>query len=435
MSQGGTDLYRDGAPLVNLILARLPASLVLATVAFVPAVLAADAAPATPEAKAPASFEDALTGGDAQLEFRYRIESVDQDPFADDALASTLRSRLNYRTLEYHGWSLFAEVDNNTVIGDDEDYNSTTNGITDRPIIADPEYTEVNQAYLQFKTGALTGIGGRQRITLDDHRFIGNVGWRQNEQTYDALTFKGSPRQGIQLHYSWIANVNRVFGPDEGSQSANFHGAMHALNGKADLGKAGALTAYGYLLDIENAPALSSQTFGLQWTGTYPLAATAKLNWIAAYASQRDTGDNPNDYSADYYRLEGGATRGPLGLKAGYEVLGGDDTPNHAFQTPLATLHAFQGWADKFLTTPTGGVTDLYVGAMGNLGPVALQLVWHDFEAEAFSRAYGSEWDASATYKFGAKKNYEALLKFADYQADGFAADTTKVWVQFSATF
>jgi hypothetical protein len=378
---------------------------------------------------------EAIVGGETHLEFRYRLESVDQQPFADDALASTLRSLLNYRTREWHGWSLFAEADNNTVLGDDEAYSSTTNGITDRPVVADPEYTEINEAYVQFKTGALTGVAGRQRITLDDQRFVGNVAWRQNEQTYDAITFKGSPLQGVQLHYSWIANVNRVFGPDEGAQAANFHGAMHALNGRADFGKAGTLTGFGYLFDIENAPALSSQTFGLQWAGTHALTATAKLNWTAAYANQREGGDNPSDYSATYYHLEGGVRRGAIGLKAGYEVLGGDDTPNHAFQTPLATLHAFQGWADKFLTTPAGGVADLYIGANGNLGPVALQIVWHDFEAEAFSQDYGSEWDASAAYKFGAKKNYEALLKFADYQSDGFATDTTKVWVQIAATF
>lgn len=421
---------------MNLIRHRVSTTLLLLAAGCTPAAFAAEtSAGAKTEAAPPATLAEAIVGGETHLDFRYRLESVDQQPFADDALASTLRSRLNYRTREWHGWSLFAEADNNTVLGDDEAYNSTTNGITDRPVVADPEYTEVNQAYVQFKTGALTGVAGRQRITLDDHRFIGNVGWRQNEQTYDALTFKGSPLQGVQLHYSWIANVNRVFGPDEGVQPANFHGAMHALNGKADFGKAGALIAFGYLLDIENAPAISSQTFGLQWTGTHAFPATTKLNWIAAYANQRDGGDNPNDYSADYYRLEGGVTRGPVGLKAGYEVLGGDDTPNRAFQTPLATLHAFQGWADKFLTTPTGGVADLYLGATGNVGPVALQLVWHDFEAEAFSHDYGSEWDASATYKFGPKKNYEALLKFADYQSDGFATDTTKVWVQFSATF
>jgi hypothetical protein len=133
--------------------------------------------------------------------------------------------------------------------------------------------------------------------------------------------------------------------------------------------------------------------------------------------------------------LEGGATHGALSVKAGYEVLGGSRQPGQAFQTPLGSLHVFQGWADRFLTTPAGGVADLYVGASGRLGPVDLQVVWHEFAAAAFGQDYGREWNASAACKFGAKKNYEALVKFADYQSDGFATDTTKVWLQFAATF
>jgi len=412
-------------------------SLLLLAAAWLPGVaMAADPAPAPPATPAiPATFIDAMTGGKAHLEFRYRLETVDQDPFADDAIASTLRSRLNYQTATWHSLSAFVEADNVTVLGDDDTYNSTTNGATDRPIVADPEYTEVNQAYLQLKAGSFTGLAGRQRITLDNQRFIGNVGWRQNEQTYDALTLKSSALTKTQLHYSYIANVNRITGPDEGSQPANYHGAINALNGRVELGAFGAVTGFAYLLDLDNAPALSSSTYGVHWAGTYKVSEATKLNWLASYASQGDYADNRNDYSADYYLLEGGATRGKFGLKAGYEVLGGDDQPNHAFQTPLATLHAFQGWADKFLTTPRGGVEDLYLGGTATVGPVALQLVWHDFQAEAFSQNYGSEWDASAAYKFGAKTNYEAMLKFADYQADGFATDTTKLWLQFSATF
>jgi len=415
-----------------LLLAAVAASLPCVAMAGDPAP-APSVTPATPAT--PATFIDAMTGGKAHLEFRYRLETVDQDPFADDAIASTLRSRLNYQTGTWHSVSAFVEADNVTVLGDDDTYNSTTNGVTDRPIVADPEYTEVNQAYLQLKAGSFTGLAGRQRITLDNQRFVGNVGWRQNEQTYDALTLKSSALAKTQLHYSYIANVNRITGPDEGSQPANYHGATHALNGKVELGALGAVTGFAYLLDLENAPALSSSTYGVHWAGTYKVAEATKLNWLASYARQGDYADNWNDYSTDYYLLEGGAIFGKFGLKAGYEVLGGDDQPNHAFQTPLATLHAFQGWADKFLTTPRGGVEDLYLGATATVGPVALQLVWHDFQAEAFSQDYGSEWNASAAYKFGTKKNYEALLKFADYEADEFATDTSKLWLQFSAAF
>lgn len=394
-------------------------------------VRAADPAPVAAAAAAP-TLAEAVSGGKAHLEFRYRLESVDQDPFADDALASTLRSRLNFQTLDWHHLGAFVEVDNVTSLGNDS-YNSTVNGVTDRPIVADPEYTEVNQAYLQLKLGSFTAIGGRQRIVLDNARFVGNVGWRQNEQTYDAVTLKSAALPKTTLQYSYLANVNRVTGPDDGSQPGDYDSESHLVNAKIDLGQAGALSVFDYALDLRNAPALSSNTYGVHYAGTYAFTQTTKLNWIASYARQADYADNPNDYTADYYLLEAGLGFGKFGVKAGYEVLGGDTAPNHAFQTPLATLHVFQGWADKFLTTPAAGVEDLYLGGSANFGALALNLVWHDFSAEATNADYGTEWDASASYKFA--QHYEVLVKLADYRNDGFATDTRKAWVQFAATF
>jgi len=406
-----------------------------AALAITLAAAACAASAAEPAAAVAADLPSALASGKAHLEFRYRLEWVDQEPFGSDATASTLRSRLNYQTGELRGFSAFVEADNVTVIGDEDAYNSTVNGAVSRPVIADPEYTEVNQAYLQYKAGSFTGLIGRQRITLDNQRFIGNVGWRQNEQTFDAVTLKSAALPKTLLQYSFIANVNRVTGPGEGAQAANFHGAAQALNGKVDLGPFGALTGFAYLLDLENAPTLSSSTLGLHWTGTHKLSGATGLNWIVSYASQRDYADNPNDYRAEYYLIEGGASFGRYGLRVGREVLGGDSLPNRAFQTPLATLHAFNGWADKFLTTPAAGLEDSYVGASATVGPVALQLAWHDFQAQAVDLDYGREWNASAALKFGAKKSYEAMLKFADYRAERFATDTTKVWLQVSAAF
>ena len=56
------------------------------------------------------------------------------------------------------------------------------------PVVADPESYEINRLQLTNTSIIDTTITlGRQRIVLDDHRFVGNVGWRQNEQTFDAL--------------------------------------------------------------------------------------------------------------------------------------------------------------------------------------------------------------------------------------------------------
>ena len=123
--------------------------------------------------------------------------------------------------------------------------------------------------------------------------------------------------------------------------------------------------------------------------------------------------------------------------KVGYEVLGSDNGRG-SFQTPLATLHKFNGWADKFLGTPAGGLEDLYgslsykVGVDGPLKGMKFDAVYHDFSAD-IGGDYGSEIDLQVSKKFG--KNYYAGLKFAHYSADGFATDTQKIWFTLGASY
>jgi hypothetical protein len=98
-------------------------------------------------------------------------------------------------------------------------------------------------------------------------------------------------------------------------------------------------------------------------------------------------------------------------------------------QTPLATLHPFNGWADKFNVTPPGGLEDRYLNAGGKFGNAKLdwQLAWHDYAADV-GGSYGSEWNASLGFPVHGKVT--GMVKLADYQADGFARDTTKFWLQ-----
>ena len=55
---------------------------------------------------------------------------------------------------------------------------------------------------------------------------------------------------------------------------------------------------------------------------------------------------------------------GPVKILLNVKSEGADKgAPFTSFQTLLATLHKFQGWADKFLTTPPNGIRDLYGSA------------------------------------------------------------------------
>jgi hypothetical protein len=391
---------------------------------------------------APAAAAEGLAtlveDGKAGLDLRYRYESVQQDDKPLTAGANTLRLRLNLATGSVNGFSALAEFDHVQAIGG-EHHDDTRNGLVSYPVVADPEGTDLNQAYIQYAAAGNTTVRlGRQRIVLDNERFVGAVGWRQNEQTFDAFRLETKAIPGATLNYAFIDRVQRVFGPDSGSPPAYLDGESHALTLKLTKLPVGAVSVYGFHLDFDNAPQLSSTTFGARYDGTRAVGGTWTFGWALEYARQEDAGANAARIDAHYDLVELALKTSSAGFTAGREVLSGESgtftaTTNPAFQTPLATLHKWQGWADKFLTTPSAGIEDLYFGANLKFRGWTGQAVWHDFSAEATGADYGSELDLSVSRKFA--ERYELLVKYADYSADGLFTDTEKFWLQLAASF
>lgn len=375
-----------------------------------------------------ASMAEAISGGEPQLQFRYRIESVDQDGFADAALASTLKTRLGYKTAPYNGLTLVLEIDDVSYLGDD-DFNNTRNKNMIYPTVADPSGTDINQAFARWDAGAYTFGIGRQRINRDNQRFIGGVGWRQNEQTYDALDMTWS-QGSATASYSYVNRVSRIFGPQAGTPDRALDSDSHLINAGYDLGEFGKLSGYGYLLDFDNAATSSSRTIGARWAGQLEAKETA-FPITLEYAHQSDYAANSQDYSASYRLVEVGIRGEEFAITLGNEVLEG--TPGGAFMTPLATLHKFQGWADKFLSTPRGGVDDRYVGANVTVGGFAITGTLHRFAAESGGVDYGDEFDFSVSRKLD--EHFSILFKLADYNADTLSTDATKIWLMLTATF
>ncbi len=372
-----------------------------------------------------------ISDGKLNLDFRYRYEFVDQDGFAKDAYASTLRTRLAYRSPYFSSFGFLIELDDVRSIGNDL-YNSTRNGNTNRPVVADPEGTEVNQALILYRGIENTVIrAGRRRITLDNHRFIGNVGWRQNGQTYDSISLSNTSLPKTTIEYAYIENVNRVFGPNSGTPPADFQSDSHILNIKHEWLPNWDVTAYAYLLDLEDSPMASNKTLGVRIIGSNAVNDRTSTSYTMEYAHQENYGDNPNSYSADYVLLEGALTTAGITGKLGYEVLEGDS--GQAFQTPLSTLHAFQGWADRFLATPSDGIEDLYFSIATKIRGAKISLIYHRFNPEAGGPHYGSEWDLVIKKPFA--ERYSIVLKYVDYDARTFATDTQKLWIMFAAKF
>ena len=376
------------------------------------------------------SFTQMFTQGDVGVDFRYRYEYVDEDGFDDEAKASTLRSRITLQSAIYEGFSFLTQFANVAYIGAD-DFNSTKNGKTQYPVVPDPKGTEVNQAWLKYGRDDMSGTFGRQQIVLDDQRFVGDVGWRQNDQTFDGFRSQWFLDYGLSLDYAYVYRVNRIFGPDNSTaQPAEWRGDNHFIHLEYKFLEHHSIVGFAYLLDIDDRTGWtpnksvnnSTDTYGVKYSGVF-----GAFSANASYAHQTDGGDSYLDYDAHYYAVEGAAAF--FGIKAtlGYEVLASDN--GVGFKTPLATLHKFQGWADKFLTTPADGIEDFYIGVAGDLGPVKLVATWHDFQAEQGSADFGSELDLAATWPVNETWNLQ--LKYANFSADNSAPyeDTQKLWL------
>jgi len=370
----------------------------------------------------PASFADAFKGGKAGMSFRYRFENVSDDAVASgkEAQASTLRTTLSYTTQAYKNWKFFTEAENVAAVGDDA-YNNRgagglANGVTDRPVVVDPAMTELNQVYARWNNGDTTVTAGRQEILLGDQRYVGAVGWRQNHQSFDALSLAHTGVASWAFHYSFIDTVNRIFGDSQG-MVGHLANANYAWDG------VGALTLYGYLLDYDAASVLSSSTFGVELSGKRGLENGWNLLYELEAAQQSDAGDNPRNLDAGYFHAAIGAG-GKVTVRAGIEHLEGSPADGQ-FRTPLATLHKFNGWADKFLATPVNGLEDIYFQVAGKT-PQGLNWVvfYHDFGATEGGASYGSETDIQLTYK--TSKGIGLGLKGALYVADSHASDTDK---------
>ncbi|MCE3251240.1 MAG: hypothetical protein K0Q67_250 [Cellvibrio sp.] len=388
------------------------------------------------------TFTESMQQGSViKVNFRTRYEDVTEDVInaagattgEKVADAWTTRSRLSYQSGAWNGFGFVAEMDNVTEMTNNVDYRTAPNDPLNptAAVIADPVGTEINQGFVSYTTFNNQIKYGRQRLILDNARFIGNVGWRQNEQTYDAISFTNKAIRYTNFTYAYIKNVNRVFGEDNpGLGDLNMN--SHVLNASYTGFEAGKLIGYSYLLDVENPIAqygLSGDTFGARWQGT----VGERFAYNLEYAQQQNAGIN-EAYSADYMLAEGTYTISRFSIGLGYELLGSDDGA-YGFATPLATLHAFNGWADKFLTTPKDGLEDKYLNLGVTFGGAQALVSYHKFDADVNGADYGDEIDFSISKKTGAVVWTAKYAQYAMGDAATKVTDTEKFWVMADWNF
>jgi len=369
------------------------------------------------QANSAETFAEAFAEGTAYGNFRLRFEDVDAGADTD---ALTLRTKLGFKTAAVNGFSAVMEVEDvRAVLGMSE----TGNGIPD----PDAPLTEVDQAFVQYKNDSVTAKLGRQVLTLDGHRHVGHVGWRQDKQTFDAARVTFSPVKDLKIDLSHVYKVNRINSPHFGDVDVS-HNLLN-VSYKTPIGKA---VAYYYDLSDDG---LYDDTATLGFSLNGKTDGDVKFLYAAEYATQENDTD---DASPHYLMAEVGVSTSGVTAKLGLESLGSDNGQN--FVTPLATVHKFQGWADQFLggslfgnIDSGNGVDDMYLSVAGKVAGVKLVGVYHDYDSEAGTNDLGDELNLLAVKKFN--KTYSGGLKYADYSAGDIGTDTKKLWVWVQAKF
>ncbi|MGH8554639.1 MAG: alginate export family protein, partial [Gammaproteobacteria bacterium] len=392
---------------------------------------------------------DAFKGGKVDLYLRYRFEYVDDGQpriinnqpsniALQDAKASTLRTALGYSTGLFYDFGAYVQFEDVRAADDDAYNDGGSNGVFDKATVVDPEGTEIHQANLRYAGLPYTNLKlGRQEIEHRQaplHRYIGNILWRQNWQSFDGFRALNEYLPATVIDYAYVWNTNRIFGEDnEIPDRSDFRMDSHFINVQYSGFPYGKFEPYTYLLDFESkaSEGFSTATFGLRFQGAYDLISyPVSILYTGEFAHQMDYAENPADIDVNYYLVELGGTHtfidSPLEaitVKGSYEVLEGDGRQvvsgccngivARAFQTPLGTNHAFQGWADRFLITPADGIEDLFVTLQMKVWGANFMAMWHDFSANDADYDYGTEWDLLLEKPIA--NNFLVGIKYAYY--------------------
>jgi hypothetical protein len=348
------------------------------------------------------------------IDIRARYEFADIDG-RDPSHAFTVRERLGLETMAWNGFSALIEGEFSQAVVDD--YNGGALGADpynpSNSIIADPETNELNQGFIQYSGQDTVVKLGRQRILYDNAAFVGNVVWRQNEQTYDAVSINGKWIDSLIVNYAYIGQVNRIFGSEPTAKNIGYVDSNTHLLNLSYTGVPGLkLGGYAYIMEFDSKANWDNNTFGIS-----AAKSVAGIDLYGEMAWQDDAGFASDD-DAFYVHTTATKVFGAQSVTVGVESLGA------GFKTPLATLHAFNGFADVFIggrgEGNHNGLLDTY---LSHSMPIFWGVKWtntlHAYGDNEFSSGYGWEFNSVLAKKFD--DHFTAIAKFATFKSEGDA--------------
>lgn len=383
------------------------------------------------------SLQDAIKDGTGSGSLRLAGEYVNKADTTAPGHGLGVQLRLNYETASYRDTTGFIQLQ--AVVNGIEQHSHADGGDVTRDLIQDPDGERVHQAYLDNHKWENTLIRfGRQEVILDNARLVGNIGWRQQAQSFDGLLIKNTSLEDITLVGAYLNAVNTIVNTQLDLDHLILLHADYA--GIEDH----TVSVYSYLNEYEGSSVKDSATYGARFTGT--CGEDQFVNYAIDYSVQNDYADG-KDHGGDMLNLFVNFKLESVSIGGGYSRISGMDGSDKAFDTLVSTAHAFNGWADQFLATNGGGLAngleDLYFQVGTTVNGTKLLARYHFFDttesnAGGYDKEYGTELDLLATRKLNDDLSMQVKLALFDgVNSDeaGAKGDKDVLWVRLLYSF
>jgi len=302
------------------------------------------------------------------------------------------------------------------------------------PLLPDPRYTGVNQAYVEHS--GIEGLrvrAGRQIVRMDNQRWVSDNDFRQTPQLFDGVGAWYEALPGTELYAGYFGRVRETSGTTESLKLTLLHAAWNPAPGHS-------LAAYGYFHDQAQNGAFtgfadsSYRVIGVRAEGAIAGAGGIDFPYIAEYAVQRPFAGGNSLIRAPYWRAGGGIAWRRSVLRFDYEVKGSNGG-YYGVQMPLTDFYAFNGWTLHFFNTPRRGLRDGWVTVRQGLHGFTFYTEAHRFRTDFGGIDQGRELDAGITYDWNERLTLR--LQHARYDRGTGTPDPNirKTWLTLTYTY
>jgi hypothetical protein len=345
----------------------------------------------------PFGIAESLARGRFTLELRPRYNRIDESDKPERAEGGTVRVVAGYRSAPIAGLRLVLEGIHANHLGGEFNDNGADFATSPYPLLPDPRYTGVNQAYVEFGgIEALRVRAGRQVVRMDNQRWVSDNDFRQIPQLFDGASAAYTGLAGAELYAAYYGQVRNTSGMTQGLRLTLLHAAWNPLPDHA-------LAAYGYFHDqpqngqFTGFANSSYRVIGVRASGTAARVKGIDIPYEVEYAQQRPYAGGDSRIDASYWRAGAGGAYRTSVLRYDYEVKGSNGG-RFGVQMPLTDFYSFNGWTLHFFNTPRQGLRDGWITARHGIGGFTLYAEAHRFRSDYGSIDFGRELDAGVTY-------------------------------------